>query len=439
MDPIVAKYHCLSKDSKIKFVKSLPDDIVKELWKYPDLKLYKKQIIDGDDWRYYILLCGRAFGKSIASSAWLTKKILGGAKIVGVCVPVYDDLIKVMIPALQSWFPKDLKPKYNKIEHTLNYHNGAVCYCFSSDKEVRGVNLEYLACDEVCVWSDGIEEKIEERFKVLDLCVRVGKTPQTVVTTTPKPMQIFRNWQKLAINQPDLYKLVNGSMLENPFLPQSYKDAVFKQYEGTKFFQQEVFGCIISDVEGALWSRDLIDKQTLPKNTDVQFKRIVVAIDPAVTADAKSDETGIVVAALGVDGKCYILGDASGKYEPLDWSKKAIELYDKYKADRIVAEKNNGGSLVEINLRTVSKNAAIKLVHASKGKIARAEPVQALYAQNRVYHIGSFAKLEDQMCSYTGDTREKSPDRMDALVWAVTELLLEKTTTNRSFNPVGYF
>ncbi len=207
-------------------------------------------------------------------------------------------------------------------------------------------------------------------------------------------------------------------------LAPTFRDAVLSKYEGTRLGKQELEGLDIDDVEGALWNREMLDETRVQKAPD-DFSRIVIAIDPAVTSNQDSDETGIV--AYGrVNGDCYCLEDASGIYTPKRWGRKSVGLYYKWKADILIGEANNGGDLVESNIRTVDKNVNFKKVWASRGKIVRAEPCAAIMEQGRDHHIGTFPEMEDQLCSYDGSN--KSPDRLDAKVWAITELMLGEET-----------
>jgi len=194
-----------------------------------------------------------------------------------------------------------------------------------------------------------------------------------------------------------------------------------EKYEGTRLGRQELYGEVLDDLEGALWSYSAFDMGRMDKMDMPEFNRIVVAIDPAVTSDENSDETGIVVAARCNNNQYYVLDDGSHKASPDGWARKAVSLFHTYGADRIIAEVNNGGDLVERVIRTIDMNVPYSKVHASRGKLVRAEPIAALYEQGRVHHVGEFKELEDQMVSYTPNSR-KSPDRMDALVWALTEL-----------------
>lgn len=432
---------------KKEFIESLSAKEKESLYLFPELFLHDKQIIidnfpaTAPNWRYYILLCGRAFGKTYAGSGWLYRKVLNGAKTLACCAPTYADLLGVMIPAIMQWSPPNKKPIYNKVDHTLKYDNGAIVWCYSADTEVRGPNIEYLWCDEIAKWCDSIPEKVKERFEIMDYAVRAGKTPQTIITTTPKPFELLIEWQKKA-QTGTLYKIQTGTMFDNTFLPDSYRQAMLEQYGNTRLGRQELYGELLTDTPGALWSGDLIEKDRITPaifKDDVKLTRIVIGVDPAVTDGKDSDDTGIIVAGIAKNNQAYILEDISGKYSPSDWAKKVIEMYNKYKADRIVAEQNNGGKLVEVNIRTVSQNASIKLVTASKGKITRAEPVAALYEQHKIHHVGYFKDLEYQMTHYDGNPKAKSPDRMDALVWAITELMLTNVYTNRNFDNIGVY
>jgi predicted phage terminase large subunit-like protein len=217
-------------------------------------------------------------------------------------------------------------------------------------------------------------------------------------------------------------------------LPPAFLNEIAGRYQGTRLGRQELDGDILSDTPGALWSRDMIEACRIPKGTEPAMRRIVVAIDPAVSVSETSDNTGIIVAGVGDDGHGYVLEDLSGKYSPTAWATKAVAAYKKHEADRIVAEANQGGAMVETTLRAVDRSIPVRLVHASRGKITRAEPVSALYEQNRVHHAGCFPELEDELCSFEPGSTD-SPDRLDALVWAVTDLMLGGFKEVTSFHP----
>jgi predicted phage terminase large subunit-like protein len=218
--------------------------------------------------------------------------------------------------------------------------------------------------------------------------------------------------------------VVRGSTYDNRAnLAPAFFDTIIRKYEGTRVGRQELLAELLDDIEGALWTYDLLEACRIPAGLVPEMKRVVVAIDPAVSVSETSDATGIIVAGQGVDGHGYVLEDLSGKYNPNEWALKAIAAYKRHKADRIVAEANQGGAMVETTLRAVDRSVPARLVHASRGKITRAEPVSALYEQHRVHHAGGFPALEDEMCSFAPGSPD-SPDRLDALVWALTDLML---------------
>lgn len=434
------KFQSLSTSDKHLFIKSLSNKELGFLYQMPELFLFDKQLIQGDDWRYYILQCGRAFGKSHAGSAWLYRKIIDGAKCVAVCVPSYGDLLQVAIPALMQWSPPNNKPVYNKVEHVLRYSNGAECWCYSSDTELRGPNIEYLWCDEVAKWCESIPEKVKDRFDVMDYAVRSGKNPQTIITTTPKPFPLMKEWDEKAKNS-SLYKIQTGSMMDNPFLPESFKKAMVEQYDGTRLGRQELWGQLLTDVEGALFNHKMIESTRISltefKN-NVKLERVVIGVDPATTDGKDSDLTGIIVCGIAKN-RAYVLADYSLKASPNKWANKVIEAYKIFGASLIVAEKNQGGDMVSEVIRSVARNANIKLVQAKKSKMVRAEPIAGIYQQQKVSHVGCFSKLEDEMCSFNGNPKMKSPDRLDALVYSLMELMINPIYTNRNFsNIIGF-
>jgi predicted phage terminase large subunit-like protein len=224
--------------------------------------------------------------------------------------------------------------------------------------------------------------------------------------------------------------VTRGSTYENQAnLAPAFIEQIIKRYEGTRLGRQEINAEILDDVPGALWTAEDIERTRLQRGMHPDLVRVVVAIDPAVTSGEDADETGIIVAGRDARGHGYVLSDQSGRYLPPEWAHRAISLYRMHQADRIVAEVNNGGEMVEHTLRMIDPAVSVKTVHASRGKVVRAEPVAALYEQGRVHHVGGFPQLEDQMCAFTTDLDRKSlgysPDRCDALVWALSDLLVD--------------
>lgn len=309
---------------------------------------------------------------------------------------------------------------YNSSAQEIRLWNGSKIMAFSATEpdRLRGPQFHRAWCDEIASW------QYPETFDQLMFGLRLGDNPQCVITTTPKPNQIIRR----LTNQTGAV-VTRGSTFDNAEnLAEGALQQLRERYDGTRLGRQELYAEVLDDIEGALWSYGMIESTRRTTQQLPELRRIVVALDPAVTSGENSDETGVVVAGLGEDNQYYVLEDASLKSSPDGWARRAVELFHKYEADRIIAEVNNGGDLVERVLRTIER-VPYSAVRASRGKLVRAEPIAALYEQGKVHHVGEFKELEDQMISYT-PTSSKSPDRLDALVWAITEL------SQRSGQPV---
>ena len=249
---------------------------------------------------------------------------------------------------------------------------------------------------------------------------RLGNDPRGIITTTPKPLPLIKS---LAAD-PHTYVTRASSYENRANLAPAFFDSIIRKYEGTRIGRQELMAELLEDVPGALWNRDMIERSRIQKK-DMRWDlivRVVVGVDPAVSTSDDSDETGIVVVALVRSGHLIVFDDKTCRESPLEWARIVVEAYREWKCSRVVAEVNNGGNMVETVLRTISANLPYRAVRAADNKYARAEPVAALYEQGRVHHMGSFPELEDQMCGYVPRGVRKSPDRMDALVWAITEL-----------------
>ncbi len=253
--------------------------------------------------------------------------------------------------------------------------------------------------------------------------LRLGVDPRVVVATTPRPTPLIRS-----LLAAEGTVVTRGATRDNlaTLAPGVVAD-LERRYAGTRLGRQELDGEILDDSAGALWRWQWIDAARVTRAPDL--RRIVVAIDPAASSHDESDETGIVVAGVGHDGRAYVLADASGRYRPEEWARTALALYREHKADAIVAEANNGGEMVASTLRVHDRGANVRTVHATRGKATRAEPVAALYEQARVSHVGALARLEDQLTTWDPATSRTSPDRLDALVWALTELLVTHDAT----------
>jgi phage terminase large subunit-like protein len=311
--------------------------------------------------------------------------------------------------------PKAERPVYLSSDRQLRWPNGNVTLCFSAEEpeRLRGPQHYKLWCDELAAW-----RYQEEAWDLAMLGLRLGSNPQVVVTTTPKPTKLI----KLLQNDPTTY-VTHGTTYENrPNLAPKFYSHIITKYENTRLGRQELLAEVLDDNPGALWTQSAIDRDRI--KIVPELVRVVVGVDPAVSANEDSDLTGIVVAGRGREHPphYYVLDDLSLLGSPNEWAEKVNLAYRTHKADRVVAEVNNGGDLVEANLRTKDIQFAYKAVHATRGKIIRAEPIAALYEQKRVHHVGMFAKLEDEMCDFNPQSSTKSPDRMDALVWALAEL-----------------
>jgi phage terminase large subunit-like protein len=297
----------------------------------------------------------------------------------------------------------------------------------------RGLQGEASWVDELAAWEH------PEAWEQLQLGIRLGDQPRQVVTTTPRPTPLIKE----LLSDPGTIA-TRGSTYDNRanLSPKFFRDIVTR-YEGTRLGRQELHAEILDDLPGALWTRSMLRVGAAPlryspgeSEPTPEYRRIVVAIDPAVTYGPESDETGIVGAGVGIDGMGYVLDDQSGRFSPLDWARRAIALHDDLKADAIVGETNNGGDLIEQTLRSAGFQGRFIKVTASRGKRVRAEPVAALYEQGRILHVRMFAELEDQLCTFTPES-VVSPDRLDALVWAFTELMLEPSYSGDQFSMIA--
>jgi|TARA_Y100001972_G_C7636857_1_gene319806 phage terminase large subunit-like protein len=378
-----------------------------------------KQLTPDGDWSVWLILAGRGWGKTLTGAqdmAWFA--LNNPDSRIAIVAPTFADGRDTCIEGesgLISILSEKLIANYNRSLGELVLHNGSRFKTFSSDtpERLRGPQHHRAWCDELGSW------KYSETWDQLLFGLRLGDNPKVIVTTTPKPIPLVKDLAK----RKDVH-ITSGSTFENKAnLAESSLEQLKQRYEGTRLGRQELYAEVLEDVEGSLWSRDLIEKSILPYNEKLpDMKRIVVAVDPAVTANKNSDETGIVVCSVDFKGRYYILNDMSGKYTPDAWAKKTVETYESYNADKVIAEVNNGGDLVERVVKTQDANVSYKSVRATRGKFVRAEPIAALYEQKRVKHLERFSILEDQLCSYNPEITSQSPDRLDALVWGLTEL-----------------
>jgi len=383
------------------------------------------QITPQGDWRAWLVLAGRGFGKTRLGAedvAWYAATHADHQ--VAVVAPTFNDVRGTCfegVSGLLAVTPPEEVAEYNRTRQELRFKSGALVRGFSADTpdRLRGPQFHRAWADELAAW------QYSETWDQLMFGLRLGERPQSIITTTPRPTPIIKRLAKDARTH-----ITRGSTFDNAVnLAPDALDRLREKYEGTRMGRQELYAEILDDMPGALWKREVFDQHRAKSAPDLV--RVVVAIDPSGSAGEMDDgdSQGIVIAGKGVDGRAYVLGDWSCKLSPDGWGRRAVEAYKHFNADRIVAERNYGGAMVQHVIRTVDKSASYKEVTASRGKVARAEPVAALYEQGRVSHVGTFDELEDQCCMIGPDgyIGEGSPDRADALVWALSELMLGET------------
>jgi phage terminase large subunit-like protein len=390
-------------------------EIIKHDWAF---NARQSQYLPEGNWQTWLIIAGRGFGKT-RTGAETVREWIKKYPIVNIIGATADDARDIMIEGesgILSVCPDSEKPLYKAGKRQLEWPNGARTLVFTADEpdRLRGKQHFKLWADELAAW------RYSDSWHQAMFGLRLGDNPQAVVTTTPRPIKIVRE----LIKDPNTY-VTRGTTYDNRGnLAPSFFSNIIKQYEGTRLGRQELNAEILDDNPNALFKRDNIDKTRVIYAPDLI--RIVVGVDPSVSNNENSDECGIIICGIDANDHGYVLDDLSLIASPDGWARKAVEGYHRRKADRIIGESNNGGDMVEMTIRTIDPLVSYKKVHASRGKAKRAEPIGALYEQERIHHVGNFSKLEDQMCIYDpSDENGDSPDRMDALVWAFTELMLK--------------
>lgn len=471
----------LPKPQRIRFLRSMPPEAQEALqyywafWARPEQlpPTFNPRTADGK-WRTWLNRAGRGFGKTRGGAEWVRAEIESGRRrAIGLIGPTKEATRKVMVEGVSGILaicPPSNRPVYEPSNFRLVWPSGAMAHTFTAEEpeKLRGPNLDGAWSDEICAWGGGVDaagnvttgnnNQASHAYDMLQLCLRIpgpkGDPPQEVITTTPKPMPLLR--QIMA----NIYTVVtSGAIFDNAAnLDAASLKYYVEKYQGSRLARQELYGEMLDAFEGAYWSPEVLDKNRL-KATDgwklafssnagapfiqgpkdhqhIYFKRIVVAIDPAGTANRKSNETGMIVCALGMDDDGYILADRSGVYSPEGWASVALDLYETFRADRVVAEVNYGGDMVEATIRAANRNIAVRKVVATRGKAVRAQPVSMLDDQGRIHHVGEFPRLEDQMVTWDPLGTGESPDRVDARVWGITDLMLKRHGfEKRGFSP----
>ncbi len=395
---------------------------------------FEHQLPPEGDWRTWVILGGRGAGKTRAGAEWVRAMVEGSgpldagrARRVALVGETIDQVREVMIfgdSGLLACSPPDRRPAWQATRRRLLWPNGAVAQVFSAHEPeaLRGPQFDAAWVDELAKW-----KKAGATWDMLQFGLRLGAHPQVCATTTPRNVDVLKE----ILARGSTVVTHAATEANRAYLAESFLSEVRGRYAGTRLGRQELDGVLLEDVEGALWTTKMLEglrRKAPPPELD----RIVVAVDPPVSGHAASDECGIVVAGVRMRGpvqdwRAYVLDDVSLRAgSPLGWARVAVTAMHAWGAERLVAEVNQGGDLVAEMLRQVDATLPYRAVHATRGKLARAEPVAALYEQGRVLHVGQFAELEDQMCrmSLQGYQGRGSPDRVDALVWALHELVL---------------
>jgi phage terminase large subunit-like protein len=384
-------------------------------------------------WTTWLILGGRGAGKTRAGAEWVrmraegpTPLAAGQARRIALVGETWADARDVMVEGesgLKAIAPAAFRPTFEPSRRRVVWPNGAVAMLFSAEDpdSLRGPQFDTAWADEIGKWRHG-----EAAFDMLQFGLRLGDDPRQVVTTTPRPVPLVRR----LLADPNAVIARAATVANRANLAPAFLARVVDAYAGTRLGRQELDAELLEDNPDALWQRAAIEAARVRAAPDL--RRVVVAVDPPVSTGAKADACGIVVCGLGADGCGYVLADRSVQgASPSGWAARAVDAYRAFAADRLVAEANQGGDLVEAMIRQVDAGVAYRAVRASRGKAARAEPVAALYERGLVRHAGAWPELEDQMCDFAptknggGLSGGGSPDRVDALVWALTELMLK--------------
>ena len=398
-----------------------------EFWALPH------QLPPGGDWKTWVIMGGRGAGKTRAGAEWVRSEVEGARPLdpgrsrrVALVGETIEQVREVMVfgdSGILACSPPDRKPAWEATRRRLVWPNGAVAQVFSAHdpESLRGPQFDAAWVDELAKW-----KKAPETWDMLQFGLRLGASPRQVVTTTPRNVGILRD----ILRNPSTVVTHAPTEANRAHLAASFLAEVRARYAGTRLGRQELDGLLVEEAEGALWTAAALDRARVREAPE--FTRVVVAVDPPVTGHGGSDECGIIVAGVVAEGppqdwRAVVIEDASlGAASPDRWARAALDAMERHGADRLVTEVNQGGDLVESVIRSIDPSVAYRPVRAARGKAARAEPVAALYEQGRVAHLAGMDRLEDQMCRMTAQGYEGrgSPDRLDALVWALTELMI---------------
>lgn len=421
----------MSDVERQEFLRSLDDDEAEALLYQWTFWARPKQLEPAGKWFCWLYLAGRGSGKTRAGAEWIRGRVESGrARRIALVGETFPDVRDTMIlgdSGILSISPPHMRPVWSPANRSLTWPNGAQALVFAGENpdQLRGPQFDTAWVDELAKFYQP-----EETWDNLELGLRLGDQPQVMVTTTPRPIPIV----KQLVKDP-MVIVTTGSSYENiSNLASSYIKRVIKKYEGTRLGRQELHAEVLTDVRGALWSYDTIEHMRMTKEefANVELVRIAVSVDPAMSAEEDANETGIMVGGIDAKGHGYLFADVSDVYTPNEWGHTAIRMYDRFEADIICGETNQGGLLVENTLRTIRQNINFQSKWAVHNKGKRAEPISGLCQQGKIWLVGSFPVLEDQMVSMTPKEYlgAGSPDRLDAFVWLFWELMMGSYTSD---------
>jgi len=406
-----------------------------EAYKYDWLSHARKKQIMPEKFIWWLLMAGRGFGKTrtVTESA----RILidnGKAKNIAIAGRTPADVRDVLIQGRSGFlniYPPWQKPKYLPSKGKIIFHNGAEGFLYSSEnpEKARGPEHDLIIADEIATW------RTRELWDNLLFGIRIKGDVRIIAATTPRPVSLVRELYK----KDSVIKTTGSSYENSDNLSDIFVEDVLGQFEGTKKGRQEIYAELLEDIDGALWRLSWIDNTRFEEAPFSIYKK-VVAIDPATTSKETSDETGIVVCGKDLSSHGYLLADLSIRGTPKEWATIAVNAYHKYKCNLIIAESNQGGEMIQQVIREIDPNIKVELVWASSGKRARAEPISLLYEQGKCHHVGDkkkFTLLEDELITWDASTSTVSPNRLDALVWAFSHLLLDKKKSKEYYINLG--
>ncbi len=417
------RFACLPQAERDAWMKGKPTTAITRHWQRWENLRRDDQLPPAGNWRVWLALAGRGFGKTRMAAEWVREQAEADpAARIALVAATMAEARAIMVEGdsglLAAASDPARRPVFEPSLRRLTWPNGAMATLYSAaePESLRGPQHSLAWADEIAKWDNG-----EAAWINLELTMRLGIRPRIVATTTPRPVPLLRR----LVGQADVARTRGRSEDNRANLPSDWMAAMRGLYGGTRLGRQELDGDLIGDIEGALWNRDALEACRVGHVPPL--RRVVVGVDPPAGSDG--DACGIVAVGKGEDGKAYVLEDASvSGRSPEGWARAVAACVARVAADKVVAEANNGGKMVETVLRGAAQAMPVKLVHASRGKVARAEPVAALYGSGRACHAGAFPALEDELCGLvTGGTYQgpgRSPDRADALVWAMTELML---------------